>query len=244
MDVDSNKSMDVDSKDRIDAAISGEVKKEEGYESSDLELSSDESSSDASSSSSEEEEEETTKGNKMDRSTELLDEEEEVFPDGIVKTAHEIVDIVVEKPNFQLTPQTEIILAGTIFQVINNVIVIHCRPGSEFSTLDAGSLLVFENREVMGEVFETFGPVARPYYSVRFNDATEINKEFAKVGTSVYYVPSYQKTQIVETESLRKIKGTDASNVYDEEVAEEEMEFSDDEKEMEFRKKRNREKRM
>ncbi|KAI9351016.1 Gar1/Naf1 RNA binding region-domain-containing protein [Pilaira anomala] len=241
--------MDVDSKDIIDAAISGEVKKEDGYESSDLELSSDESSSDDSSSSSEEEEEEEEKekpmkGNKKDRSTELLDEEEEVFPDGIVKTAHEIVDIVVEKPNFQLTPQTEIILAGTIFQIINNVIVIHCRPGSEFSTLDAGSLLVFENREMMGEVFETFGPVSRPYYSVRFNDATEINKEFAKVGTSVYYVPSYQKTQIVETETLRRIKGTDASNVYDEEVAEEEMEFSDDEKEMEFRKKRNREKKM
>ncbi|OAD04184.1 hypothetical protein MUCCIDRAFT_37049 [Mucor lusitanicus CBS 277.49] len=148
------------------------------------------------------------------------DEDDEQYPDGIVKTAHEIVDIVVEKPQFEMTPQTEIIFAGSIFQIIDNVIVIHCKPHSEFSTLDQGSLLVYENREVMGEVFETFGPVARPYYSVRFNDAKEINQEFAKVGQDVYFVPSYQKTQIVETEKLRKIKGTDASNVYDEEVGE------------------------
>lgn len=233
--------MDIDSKDVIDAAISGEIKKEEGYESSDIELSSDEDESSDSSSS---EEENDDKSNSRDVNTELLDEEEEVFPDGIVKTAHEIVDIVVEKPNFEMTPQTEIIMAGTIFQIINNVIVIHCRPGSEYNTLDAGSLLVYENREVIGEVFETFGPVARPFYSVRFNDAKEINQELAKVGTTVYYVPSYRKTQIVETEALKKIKGTDASNVYDEEVDEEDMEFSDDEQEMQFKKKRNREKKM
>ncbi|KAG2200356.1 hypothetical protein INT47_002270 [Mucor saturninus] len=231
--------MQVDS-DALDAALSGKAVKEEGYESSDLELSSDEESSDSSEEEEDEEEEEDTKGDK----TELLDDDDEVFPDGIVKTAHEIVDIVVERPTFELTPQTEIILAGTIFQMIDNVIVIHCRPGSEYSTLDQGSLLVYENRELMGEVFETFGPVARPYYSVRFNDAKEINEEFGKIGASVYYVPTYQKTQIVETEALRKIKGTDASNVYDEEVGEEEMEFSDDEKEMQFKKKRNREKKM
>ncbi|GAA5800774.1 hypothetical protein HPULCUR_006212 [Helicostylum pulchrum] len=237
-------SMDIDSKDIIDAAISGVVKKEEGYESSDLELSSDDDDQDESSDSSSSSEDEDEKSNPRDKKTELLDEEEEIFPDGVVKTAHEIVDIVVEKPNFELTPQTEIVLAGSIFQIINNVIVIQCRPGCEYSTLDAGSLLVYENREVMGEVFETFGPIARPFYSVRFNDAQEINQELAKVGTSVYYVPAYQKTQIVETETLKKIKGTDASNVYDEEIDEEDMEFSDDEMEMQFKKRRNREKKM
>ena len=237
-------------KDTIDAAISGEIKKEEGYESSDLELSSEDEDEESSDSSSEEEMEEgegdsASKDKKLNKKSvlsEALDEEEEIFADGIVKTAHEIVDIVIEKPNFEVTPQTEIILAGSIFQMIGNVIVVHCRPGCEYSTLDQGSLLVYENREVMGEVFETFGPVARPYYSVRFNDAKEINTEFGTVGASVFYVPSYQKTQIVETEALKKIKGTDASNVYDEEVGEDETEFSDDEKEMDFRKKKNREK--
>jgi len=35
---------------------------------------------------------------------------------------------------------------------------------------------------------------------------------------------------------LRAIRGSDASNVYDEEVGEEDVEFSDDEKEQEHRK--------
>lgn len=212
--------MEVD--DTLDKAIAG--KTEKGYESSDIDISSDEddssdSSSDSSSSDDEDDNDDDEMGTKTTKKV-LADEDDEQYPDGIVKTAHEIVDIVVEKPQFEMTAQTEIIFAGSIFQIIDNVIVIHCKPHSEYSTLDQGSLLVYENREVMGEVFETFGPVARPYYSVRFNDAKEINQEFAKVGQDVYFVPSYQKTQIVETEKLRKIKGTDASNVYDEEVGE------------------------
>lgn len=233
--------------DTLDKAIAG--KTEKGYESSDIDISSDEDdSSDSSSSSSDssdddDDDDDDEMGTTTNKKS-MGDEDEEQYPDGIVKTAHEIVDIVVEKPQFEMSPQTEIIFAGSIFQIIDNVIVIHCKPHSEYSTLDQGSLLVYENREVMGEVFETFGPVARPYYSVRFNDAKEINQEFAKVGQDVYFVPSYQKTQIVETEKLRKIKGTDASNVYDEEVGEDELEFSDDEKEMEYKQRKNREKKM
>lgn len=242
--------MEVDEgEDTIDKAIAGE-KKEEGYESSDIELSSDEEedeeSSDSSSEEDEEEDSDAEDGTPKEKGKkpEVMDDEEEVFTDGIVKTVNEIVDIVVEKPTFNVTPQTEIVLAGSVFQIIGNVVVIHCRPGCEYSTLDQGSLLVYENREILGEVFETFGPVARPYYSVRFNDAKEINTEYGKIGAPVYYVPSYQKTQIVETETLRKMKGTDASNIFDEEVGEDEMEFSDDEKEMEFkRKKKNKGKR-
>lgn len=207
--------------DTLDNAIAGK-KPEDGYESSDIDISSDDDSSSSSSDSSseEEEEDEDAKKGAANAKKAMDDEDDEQYPDGVVKTAHEIVDFVVEKPQFELNAQTEIMLAGSIFQIIDNVIVIHCKPNSEQSTLDQGSLLVYENRDVMGEVFETFGPVARPYYSVRFNDAKEINKELAKVGQEVYFVPSYQKTQIVETEKLRKLKGTDASNVYDEEVGE------------------------
>lgn len=235
--------IDKEEEDTIDKAISGEKKGEEGYESSDIDLSSDEEEEEEESSDSSSEEEEGSdtekeKSQNKEKKSQLIDDEEEVFADGIVKTVNEIVDIVVEKPTFNVTPQTEIILAGSVFQIIGNVIVIHCRPGSEYNTLDQGSLLVYENREILGEVFETFGPVARPYYSVRFNDAKEINTEYGKVGASVYYVPTYQKTQIVETEVLRKMKGTDASNLFDEEVGEDEMEFSDDEKELEFKRKR------
>ncbi|KAG1057985.1 hypothetical protein G6F43_000229 [Rhizopus delemar] len=222
--------------DNIDAAISGEIKEEE-YESSDLEFSSDDDDS-----SSEEKEEDTKEGNIVEEE----EEEEEGAPSqgGVVKTANEITDFTVEKPVFDLTQQTEILYAGNIFQIIQNVVVVHSRPGSEYNALDAGSLLVYENREVMGEIFETFGPISRPYYTVRFNDESEINNEWTTVGAAVYYVPSYQKTQIIQTERLRMIKHTDASNFYDEEIGEDEMEFSDDEKELAYRQQKNKEKRM
>lgn len=204
--------MDLD--DNIDAAIAG--KKEQGYESSDLELSSD--TDDSEEEEEEDEEEENSEDEKDTKNKKKQDDDEgDMFPDGIVKTHNEIVDFVVEKPEYQVQPETTVVLAGSVFQVIQSVVVIHCRPNSEFSTLDQGSLLVYEDRQVMGEVFETFGPVARPYYSVRFNDNNDIR---CKVGDPVFYVPSYEKTKIVETEKLKQIKYTDASNVFDEEASE------------------------
>ncbi|OBZ86130.1 H/ACA ribonucleoprotein complex non-core subunit NAF1 [Choanephora cucurbitarum] len=221
----------VKKEDAIDAAI--EKKEEsEGYESSDLEISSDE-----------EESSEESQDQKQTRRRNNEEEEEEEEGDQVIKTAHEIVDFVIEKPDVEITPTTPIVLAGTIYQVIDNVIVIHARTGSELSTLDQGSLLVYENRQVLGEVFETFGPVVRPYYSVRFNTAQEIDREWAVVGAPVFYVPSYQKTHLVEVETLKRMKGSDASNMYDEEVGEEEMEFSDDEKEMEHKRQKKAHKR-
>ncbi|KAI8347349.1 Gar1/Naf1 RNA binding region-domain-containing protein [Blakeslea trispora] len=217
---------ETDKVDAIDAAIAGE---KEGYESSELDISSDEDSSDESSS--EKEEEGKTK------QTVMMDGDEEET-DEIIKTAHEIVDFVIERPDYEVTPSTSIVLAGHIYNVIDNVIVVHARQGSELSTLDQGSLLVYEDRQVMGEVFETFGPIVRPYYSVRYNTAQEIDLALAVVGAPVFYVPSYNKTHLVEVESLKRIKGSDASNMYDEEVDEEEMEFSDDEKELEHKRQK------
>ncbi|CEG77201.1 hypothetical protein RMATCC62417_11996 [Rhizopus microsporus] len=152
--------------DSIDAAISGKTNDEEGYESSDLELSSD-SSSDSSSDEEEEKEDDKEEDKPED------EEEDELYKDGVVKTANEITEVFIEKPEFEVTAETEIIFAGHIYQKIQNVIVVQSRPGSEHSTLDIGSLLVYENREIMGEVFETFGPIARPFYTVRFNDVSQ-----------------------------------------------------------------------
>ncbi|KAI7899025.1 Gar1/Naf1 RNA binding region-domain-containing protein [Cokeromyces recurvatus] len=238
--------------DTLDAAIAGE-KKADGYESSDLDLSSsdeednddsDESSSSESESESEDDNENNDKPTVKRQKVISNEEEEETFPNGIVKTAHEIIEIVVEKPQFEMTPQTEIVYAGQIFQVIDNVVVVYARSGSEYQTLDQGSLLVYEDRTILGEVFETFGPIVRPFYSVRFNHPQDIDRNLAKLNAPIYYVPSYQKTKIVETEKLKQLKGTDASNLYDEEVDEDEMEFSDDEKERQYKQRKNREKKM
>ncbi|KAE8202353.1 hypothetical protein CF335_g3446 [Tilletia laevis] len=58
------------------------------------------------------------------------------------------------------------------------------------------------------------------------------------VGTPIYYAPT--RSNCVITSYLRKLKGSDASNLYDEEVAEEEMEYSDDEAEAEAKRKKKK----
>ncbi|KAJ1960422.1 hypothetical protein IWQ62_004239, partial [Dispira parvispora] len=61
------------------------------------------------------------------------------------------------------------------------------------------------------------------------------------VGVKIFYLPDHTKE--VSLTALSKLKGSDASNIYDEEVAENEVEFSDDEEEAKKRtqlRQRNR----
>lgn len=114
------------------------------------------------------------------------------------------------------------------------------REISEASALDAGSIICFEDRTVLGEVFETFGPVTAPLYIIRFNSREEIDAVKATVGREVLSVPELCKT--VRAKDVRK-KGYDSSNIYDEESHGNLLEFSDDEAEAEARRGRKRGKR-
>ncbi len=81
----------------------------------------------------------------------------------------------------------------------------------------------------MVQIFETFGPTLRPMYSIRFPSAESINQRNIAVGQRVYHTP--QRSHFIFPSSLAQIKGSDASNVYDEEPDSDEREFSDDEQE-------------
>lgn len=104
--------------------------------------------------------------------------------------------------------------------------------------LDIGSLVCLEDRRMVGAISETFGPVKSPFYMVPFASIAEVQALGLEKGTRLYYVD--EDAIFVFTEPLRHFKGSDASNIYDEEVADHEMEFSDDEAEAEH-KKRNKE---
>ena len=76
--------------------------------------------------------------------------------------------------------------------------------------------------------------MSKPLYSVRFNTLADIESLNVAPSSPVYYIQDL--VNLVLTQPLKSQKGSDASNLYDEEVAANEMEFSDDEKEMEFKK--------
>lgn len=94
-------------------------------------------------------------------------------------------------------------------------------------------MLVLESKKVVGRIFEVLGPVVMPIYTIRFNKVEEITYT---VGTQIYAVKGLDK--FVETERIKKIKGSDASNMYDEEIKDEEREFSDDETEQDYKRDR------
>lgn len=150
------------------------------------------------------------------------DEEEILFVPP--KTKNELTEIpkeILEIPEF-ISAETEISPLGTVFANVENQTIIQSnRP---HKVLDLDNLLVLEDRKVIGKIFDTFGPVESPFYSVYTSDQNAF-----QLGANVFYIPEDSKT--VAVEKLRTIKGSDASNVFDEEVAEDEVEFSEDEKE-------------
>nr|POF04712.1 h/aca ribonucleoprotein complex non-core subunit naf1 [Quercus suber] len=130
---------------------------------------------------------------------------------------------------------------GTVERAIENMVLIKGSTPGEYQVLESGSVLCNEKREVIGAVLETLGRVQAPMYSVQFTNAEEIENVGLSHGVKVYYVNSH--STFVFTQPLRNLKGTDASNIHDEEVGEEEMEFSDDEAEAEYKRQKKQAKR-
>ncbi|KAG9325953.1 hypothetical protein KVV02_005797 [Mortierella alpina] len=238
--------------DRIDAALAGEDEKVDGYESSDLESSDDDDEPDSSDSDSDSDSEmgiaPTTSLTLEQRERALIeldamDDDEDATPNTILRTANEISQLPeVKKPQVVLGPDAKLEPIGTVVSIVENVVVVQAASSGEVRVLDAGTVAAVvgptddgkeSEREILGEIFETFGPVARPMYSIRFNTAEEI-PALCKNGCVVYSVPEY--SSFVMTAPLKAMKGSDASNKFDEEVDDIELEFSDDEKEMEHKR--------
>ncbi|KAF9110603.1 hypothetical protein BGX27_006128 [Mortierella sp. AM989] len=231
--------------DRIDAALAGKDDKEDGYESSDLESSDNDSDGPESSDS---DSDIGTRNSAMtveQREKALIeidemDEDDDITPSKILHTVNEIIQLPeVKKPEIVLGPDTVLEPIGTVMSIVDNVVVVQAASSGETRVLDAGTVAAVmtpesegseAKREVLGEIFETFGPVARPLYSIRFNTAAEI-PTICILGCKVYSVPEY--SSFILTGPLKAMKGSDASNKFDEEVHDSEMEFSDDEKEIE-----------
>lgn len=72
-------------------------------------------------------------------------------------------------------------------------------------------------------------------YQVRFNSSFPLDVNEARVSRPVFHVPTRSKYIFVA--ELSKLRGSDASNVHDEEPGEHELEFSDDEAEGKHRAK-------
>ncbi|PVH82778.1 NAF1-domain-containing protein [Cadophora sp. DSE1049] len=152
-----------------------------------------------------------------------------------LRTKNEVPDVIVPKPDVVITADMPIMEVGNVEHIVENVLVIKAKTSGENRALESGSVLCLEDRSVIGVVAEILGPVQKPLYSVMFTNAGEIAEAGLSLGAKVFY--SEKHSTFVFTQALKAYKGSDASNLHDEEVGDEEMEFSDDEAEAEHKRR-------
>ncbi|KAI4239347.1 MAG: hypothetical protein LQ352_007803, partial [Teloschistes flavicans] len=157
-----------------------------------------------------------------------------------LRTLNEKPEDIIPKPQIEVTPAMSILELGNVEHVVEDSILIKGKNSGESRALLMGSLLCLANRSVIGVIAEVLGQVQQPYYSVRFTNAAAIAESGISKGTPTFYVE--QHSTYVFTQSLKALRGSDASNMHDEEVGDDEMEFSDDEAEAEYKRRVKQEK--
>lgn len=155
-----------------------------------------------------------------------------------VKTLNEVEE-QYEKPDITVTEEIKITELGKVESVVENLVLIRAKDSGDLQVLESGSALCLQDRTVVGKISEQVGRVEDPRYTLGFNDPTEITTLGIAKDTPIYYVDDH--STFVFTEPLRAQKHTDASNLHDEEAND--VEFSDDEKEAEFKREQKSKKR-
>ncbi|XP_065296789.1 H/ACA ribonucleoprotein complex non-core subunit NAF1 [Dermacentor albipictus] len=132
-------------------------------------------------------------------------------------------------------PRTELRQAGRVKHAVDQLLVVETERGQP--VLDLDSVLFRADGTALGRVFDVLGPVAAPYYTVRFNSAQELTERALEPGEPVLYAPLHADvTQYVLESEVRKQRGSDASWENNNEPPPEHLDFSDDEQEREVRK--------
>ncbi|KAL6737831.1 hypothetical protein Aduo_011442 [Ancylostoma duodenale] len=168
----------------------------------------------------------------------------EDHPDGVPDRKKSKNEVVIDTSDFQneydtLPPLENLSIhcdesiplevVGHVTSVVDCLVVIQSEGGV---ALDFDSVLFDKDRNSIGVVFDLFGPVRSPLYSVRFNTKEEAAK--LQVGMKVYYAPKaeqYTRT-VIETQLKEPEEVGDYSS-------EDEAVFSDDEKEREYRARKS-----
>ncbi|KAI3405987.2 hypothetical protein KGF56_001206 [Candida oxycetoniae] len=192
----------------------------------------------SSSSSDESDEEDISDSVSQEKETQLeanaaidIDNDEDDAIDGPIKSVNEVEEKALSLPDdYKIPENAPIERIGEITGIVENSIIIKAKTSGEFRILKEGSIFCFEDRQPIGPLFEIFGRVQSPVYSIKFSTKEETEKFKDCKGKTVCYVVT--DSQFLYTDTIKHVKGTDASNCYDEELLEEEQEFSDDESEL------------
>ncbi|ROW09747.1 hypothetical protein VMCG_02375 [Cytospora schulzeri] len=158
-----------------------------------------------------------------------------------VRTKNELPDEPEPKPAITISPEDTIAPLGIVQHVVEGtqVVIEALRDGNSSNILDRGTVLCKEDRSVLGVIHDTIATVHRPMYILKFRSDEESKEAALERGSQVWFPKS--QAIFVFPSQLRMEKGSDASNLHDEEVGPDEVEYSDDEQEQAHkREKKNR----
>ncbi|XP_035516719.1 H/ACA ribonucleoprotein complex non-core subunit NAF1-like [Morone saxatilis] len=142
----------------------------------------------------------------------------------------------VEEVSVSLPEDAELQPVGTVSSIIQQLVVIQSLKDTP--PLNDDSIIFRSDGLAVGKVFEVFGPVSNPLYILRFNSAEQISSKGLTEGLTVYYAPTIKEyTEYILTQQLKLLKGSDASWKNDQEPPAEALDYSDDEKEQEAKRK-------
>lgn len=170
---------------------------------------------------------------------EEIDEEDEA-QSGPILSKNEVKDEVAPTlpSDYQIPENSALEYVGDVSAVVERNVIIKANISGEFRVLKENSVLCFEDKSILGLLYETFGRLQSPNYRVKFNNDHDFQMVKNKKGAKVFYVVS--DSQFLYTDTIKKLKGTDASNCHDEELPEDEQEFSDDEQELVAKQEKKR----
>lgn len=202
------------------------------------------SSSETSSSS--ESEEESEKGDEPElepiTTHELLDDETDAAEKVVPKTAGELTlnDLPpIEDLTISL-PVEKLVKIGKIISIVDVLVVVESIRS--MPPLDLDTVLFKSDGTAIGQVFDTFGTVTEPHYSVRFTSSEQIKEKGVELDQEIYFSPQAERviTKFAFVDELKKMKGTDASWEHDNERPStlDTGEYSDDEEERRARRRR------
>lgn len=132
---------------------------------------------------------------------------------------------------------------GKVVSVVENNILIEKNPNLNL-ILNLDTTIYSKDCEVVGFIFDVIGNIDLPYYLVMpyssKNDENSNNelkfKNISKIMEEEDMYFDINVDNVVNKNKLINQKGTDASNAFDEEIGNNDKEFSDDEEEREYKK--------
>lgn len=161
-----------------------------------------------------------------------------------VRTKNEQPDEPEPKPEIIITAEDIVLPLGLVQHIVEGTLVVieALRDGNAVTILDRGTVLCKEDRTVLGVIHDTIATVHKPMYILKCRNEEELKAAGLERGAQIWYAKSH--AVFVFPSQLEKEKGSDASNLYDEEVGPEEVEYSDDEQEQAHkREKKNKKQR-